>query len=49
MALLWLLTVAASLAAEPTGSWASVVADRDLGSRGFQALELGLSRCGTEA
>ena len=48
-AVLWLLIVVASLVAEPTGSWASVVAARDFGSCGFQALELGLSRCGTEA
>ena len=42
---LWFLVVVA----EPTGSWAPVVAARDLGSRGFQALELGLRHCGTEA
>lgn len=31
----------ASLVAEPTGSWAPVASPRDLGSRGFQALEPG--------
>ena len=46
VAVLWLLIVVASLVGEPTGSWASIVAARDLGSCGFQALELGLSLCG---